>query len=110
MSITEPGVKGPMGIIPFEPRAQAIERDPWLVLGAEWLAGFISTATRATYSAAWKDFSEWFKGHPSQVTRAVVIAYRDHLAAKLKPATVGVRMAALASFYAQANAEGLIDR
>lgn len=104
-----------MGIISF-PRtysapAQLAALERWAQLIGEWLSNFQSKATRNTYRAAWRNFLAWCGGrHPAELTRADVIAYRDHLAGSVKPATAVVRMAAIASLYGHAKDEGLIDR
>ncbi len=83
----------------------------WNRAAVEWLANFQSSKTRDTYRAAWRDFLAWLGRHPTTVMRADVIGYRDHLTANSKrAATIGVRLAALASFFAHAKAEGLIER
>lgn len=91
----------------------------WERLAQEWLSNFKSVRTRATYRAAWSDFLKWVRKHPAQVTRQDVIAYRDQLhnqgrtrvgqAIGQRAASIGVKLAALASFYEEAKDAGLIS-
>lgn len=84
--------------------------DPWAQQAAEWLQNFQSAKTIGTYRAAWRDFLKWLQRHPQTATRGDVIAYRDELVKTVKPSTASLRIAALASFYKHAVAEGLMDR
>lgn len=91
----------------------------WERVAREWLLNFRSERTRATYRAAWRDFLRYIAKHPAHVTRADVIAYRDYLATQgrarasqalgQRAASIGVKLAALASFYEHAKREGLIS-
>lgn len=90
----------------------------WERVANEWLANFRSERTRATYRAAWRDFLRYSGKHPAHVTRHDVIGYRDHLATQgrarsaraqgQRAASIGVKLAALASFYERAKNDGLI--
>jgi site-specific recombinase XerD len=85
--------------------------DPWSRAAVEWLTNFQSAATRRTYRSAWRGFLAWLGRHPASVTRMDIIAYRDDLAARRKrAATIDVKLAALASFFAYAKGEQLIER
>lgn len=84
----------------------------WQRIAQEWLENFESARTRATYAAAWRNFLQWLGGplmDPATVTRLDVIRYRDTLAqAGTSGATIGVRIAALASFFEYAKSQGAL--
>ena len=104
-------MKDDLVITPINILASDAATDSWSRTAVEWLTNFQSPQTRQTYRNAWRDFLSWLSRHPATVTRLDVIVYRDHLAREGKrAATISVRLAALASFYAHAKREGLIER
>ena len=87
----------------------------WERAARDWLEARRSERTRAAYATAWAAFLAFAGVAPWAVTRAHVIAWRDHLEGKgggkkKAPATVAQRLAALSSFYRYARHEGLIER
>lgn len=97
-------------LVPIPAGALAIAGDEWSRAAYEWLANFQSERTRTTYAAAWGDFLNRVGKHPGAVVQGDVIAYRDTLSAEgLSAATVAMRLAALASFYAHARRAGLVE-
>lgn len=71
----------------------------------------VSEETRAAYTRAIRDFFQFVGGvHPSEVTPADVIAYRDNLRTKKrrKANTVATKLAIVRSFFEYLKAGGLI--
>ncbi|HVG20247.1 MAG TPA: tyrosine-type recombinase/integrase [Blastocatellia bacterium] len=71
----------------------------------------ISESTRRTYRKAIKDFFTFVKyTHPTQITPAHVIQYRDHLIAKNKSAnTIALKLSVIRSFYDFLVAAGVVE-
>jgi len=82
-----------------------------LRLAQPFITKSVSEETRSAYHRAIREFFQ-FAGHihPSQVTPALVIAYRDHLRTtkRRKPNTVATKLAVVRSFFEYLRAGGII--
>jgi integrase/recombinase XerD len=82
-----------------------------LALARPFIYKSISEETRSAYHRAIREFFQ-FGGnvHPSQVSPALVIAYRDHLRTnkRRKPNTIATKLAIVRSFFEYLRAGGVI--
>lgn len=87
----------------------------WEVVAGAWLAGYGSANTRGAYRRDLTTFAGWLAalgvGSPLEATRPAIDAWARALEVEgLSPATRARRLAAVASFYSYAAAEGVLDR
>lgn len=67
----------------------------------EFLTNFPSKSTRTAYQADLKGFFEYYNGrfsHPSEITLAHLIQYREHLSSRLSPMSVNRKLSGVKSF------------
>lgn len=96
---------------PSPTQSPASLQDFDLKLARPFITKSVSEETRSAYRRAIREFF-LFAGnvHPSQVTPALVIAYRDHLRTtkRCRPNTVATKLAIVRSFFEYLRAGGLI--
>lgn len=87
----------------------------WQQLAGAWLLGYSSAHTRDAYRRDLAQFARYLDGHlgipdPLQAPRPAVLAYARHLddAGHLTAATRARKLAAVASFYGHAVADGVL--
>lgn len=96
-------------IVKEHPRAPPDRFDP--KQAQAFIYKSMSDETRAAYSRALREFFKFAGGiHPSRVTPAIVIAYRDHLrmSRKRKANTIATKLAIVRSFFEYLKAGGII--
>jgi integrase/recombinase XerD len=89
--------------------------DQWEQVAGAWLMSYSSENTQAAYRRDLVAFATFAAAlglaNPLAATRQVVDAYARHLEAEgFTPATRARKLAAVASFFAYAGSEGIIDR
>ena len=82
----------------------------WEQAAGEWLANLKVERTKKAYLYAWRRFLAFAEVRSREVTRGVVIGYRNELKESgYAPATIALHLSAISSFYRHAVDAGLID-
>ena len=82
----------------------------WKRAAGEWLANLKAERTKKAYLYAWRRFLAFAEVRPRDVTRSLVIGYRNELKeAEYAPATIALHLSAISSFFRHVVEAGLIE-
>jgi len=81
----------------------------------EYLANFLSEHTRSAYEGDFRDFGTFLTGqgikvgHPREVRKSHIIAYRESLREKYSPTSINRKLSSLSSLFAELQNAQVVD-